>query len=284
MKPFDVARQIRDSLAEITSLYDDTLEPQRATSGIKLPTVGGPLVGMKYAARSMRHSPPPISVAILDARNECHRDLLHVARVILEVCVDINGDPIVTRVDHTSVPALCEFVSTWAFPLASIDPQAAGSCERRMARHAAKLMATAYPERRDWIAIGDCPCDIVNAEGERVTCGAQLRAYGDRMDLGALSDPDARVRFIVCPVCGHEDTLDWWLSRIMPEDADVAPAESVIAFVSLRTTQAVTHDQLRQWATRGFVQRHGRDEKGRTMYRASAVLAWVRDQVKEDAA
>jgi hypothetical protein len=64
----------------------------------------------------------------------------------------------------------------------------------------------------------------------------------------------------------------------------VAPAESVIAFVSLRTAQALTHAQLRQWAARGFVQRHGRDERGRTLYRASAVLAWAKDQIQEEAA
>jgi hypothetical protein len=284
MKPYDVARQIRDSLAEIVDLYDEVLEPQRATSGIKLPTIAVEGEKMRYAGRAMRHSPPPISAAILDARRGCHEDLLHYARVVLMACVDINGAAIVTRVDHESIPDLCDFLDTWAFPLASIDPQEAAGCLRDMGRHARTLRVTAYPERRDWITIGDCPCDIVTTEGERVTCGAKLRAYGDKMNLADLEDRDARVRFIVCPVCGHEDTLDWWLARILPEGADVAPAESVIAFVSLRTAQALTHAQLRQWATRGFVRRHGRDERGRTLYRASAVLAWAKDQVQEEAA
>jgi len=104
------------------------------------------------------------------------------------------------------------------------------------------------------------------------------------MSLSALDDPDARVSFIVCPVCGHEDTLSWWLSKTIPEGADLAPAESVIAFVSLRTAEVLTHAQLRQWATRGFVKRHGRDEKGRTLYSSNAVLAYAKDQIAESEA
>ena len=281
LKPYEVARKIRDALSEIVKLYDEILEPQRATSGVKLPTIAVEGARMRYATPAMRHPPPPISVAILDARRACHEDLLHYARVILEVCVDIGGGTIVTHVDGTSIPALCAFVSTWAFPLASINAQEAGNCQRKMSRHAARLLATAYPERRDWIVIGDCPCDVVTTAGERVTCGARLRAYGDRMDMSQLASPEVRVRFIVCPACGHEDTLGWWLARILPEGADVAPADPVIAYVSLRTTEAITHAQLRQWAARGFVRRYGRNKQGQMMYRASAVLAYATDHTQE---
>jgi hypothetical protein len=266
MKPYDVARQIRDSLAEIVELYDEVLEPQRATSGIKLPTIAVEGEKMRYAGRAMRHSPPPISAAILDARRACHVDLLHFARAVLDVCVDINGDPIRTHIDHTSVAALCDFLDTWAFPLASIDPQVGGDCARVTARHATKLLATAYPERRDWITIGDCPLDILDPAGERVTCNGQVRAWADR-------------QFVTCPKCGREDTLDWWISHILgnPEAKPLVTTDELISIVARELNRVLTHDQIRQWATRAKIPRSGRDDKGRVLYDHRIVIALIRE-------
>jgi len=135
MSAYETARRIRDALSDIVELYDEVLEPQRPTSGIRLPTVQ--VQGEKsfrYAGRVMRHSPPPISAAILDARRACHEELLYYARVVLMTCVDVNGNTITTRVDHESIPALCDFLDTWALILAGAWAQEAEACARRRTR------------------------------------------------------------------------------------------------------------------------------------------------------
>jgi hypothetical protein len=74
------------------------------------------------------------------------------------------------------------------------------------------------------------------------------------------------------------------MSQIVPEGSDLAHADAVIACVTMRTFQPLTHGQLRQWAYLGNIQRHGKDTKGRTLYSSKAVLAYAQHQIKEEAA
>jgi hypothetical protein len=137
------------------------------------------------------------------------------------------------------------------------------------------VRAVAIPVRREWLPIGDCPVEVLTGVGdagvERRPCGGRVRAYPNR-------------QFIRCPDCGTEDTLGWWMTQVIPQGTDLAHADAVITFVVSRTFRPLSHQQLRQWATRGIVQRHGRDPKGRTLYSSRAVMDYVTNGTKETAA
>jgi hypothetical protein len=132
------------------------------------------------------------------------------------------------------------------------------------------VRAVAIPVRREWLPIGDCPVEVLEVD-QRRPCGGRVRAYPDR-------------QFIRCPDCGTEDTLNWWMTQVIPQGSDLAHADAVITFVVSRTFRPLSHQQLRQWATRGLVQRHGRDPKGRTLYSSRAVMDYVTNGTKETTA
>jgi hypothetical protein len=125
------------------------------------------------------------------------------------------------------------------------------------------------------MALGECPVTVADAQGNSVPCGTPLRAYPDE---------DETHRFVKCHGCGTEDTIEWWMSQIVPEAADHTHAKAIIACVAMRTGTLVTDTLLWKWASRGFIQRHGKDLKGRTLYSSAAVLAYVQHQIKEEAA
>jgi hypothetical protein len=74
------------------------------------------------------------------------------------------------------------------------------------------------------------------------------------------------------------------MSQIVPEGSDKATATEVIAYVAMRGSQIIHHDQIRKWASLGHILRHGKDVKGRTLYSSSAVLAYAQQQTKEEVA
>lgn len=235
-------------------------------------SLDGPRVAGRVGGGSTSGEPPlPVSAVVLDDRRDAHTDLAHWARVILEVVVDGEGRRMTWRIptdEQQQPPALAAFVAHWAERLTSLDRAEAELCAEELAAHADKLRHHALPDRRDWMPIGECPVTVADADGNPVPCGAKVRAYAER-------------QFIACPGCGTEDTLAWWMSQIVPEGSDLAPADAVIACVTSRTFRPLTHEQIRQWASRGFIQRHGKDVKGRTLYSSAAVLAYVQTQAKE---
>jgi hypothetical protein len=266
---------IRRSLVAIADHYDVALIPPKLTSGVKLPTQAAPEAKMKYARPAMEHSPAPANLDVLDARRDTHTDLLHYTRVVQFEVTDINGGTIRTKVDGDSIYELCTFLTTWAERLADEVPAEAQACERDLAKHAAKLAKYALPDRRNSMALGECPVTVADPDGNSVPCGAPLRAHPDEDDVH---------RFVKCPGCGTEDTIEWWMSQIVPEASDLAHATAVIACVTMRTFRPLSHEQIRKWAHRGFIQRHGKDTKGRTLYSSAAVLAYAQHQTQEEVA
>jgi hypothetical protein len=284
-----LAGQIRKDLWSIRDFYEEALNPPRLTSGIKLPTQPVPDDRIKYAAKVVPHSPPPVDLAVIEARQKAHHDLLHYTRIIQFEVTDINGGTIQTRVDGGDIASLAVFIDTWAVHL--VEQTSEGEMAAAdFAKHAKTLRRMARPDRRDWMPIGECPVTVADAEGNPVPCGEQVRAYDRTVDEGytvgefGTERKLKRIQFIRCPGCGTEDTLAWWMSQIVPEGSDLAHADAVIACVVSRTFQPLTHEQLRQWAARGFVMRHGKDTKGRTLYSSKAVLAYAQHQIKEEAA
>jgi hypothetical protein len=234
------------------------------------PRVAGKVGGSNASAEA----PPPVSLAVLDDRRDAHGDLAHWARVVLDLVTDIEGRTLAWQAptDEQEQPAaLARFIEHWADTLARTDIAEAELCAEELAEHARKLKAHALPDRRDWMPIGDCPVTVADTDGNSVPCGAKVRAYPDR-------------QFIACPGCGTEDTLAWWMSQIVPEASDLAPASTVIASIAARTYRIIDPALLRKWASLDHIKRHGKDTKGRTLYSVAAVLAYATKGEKEEAA
>jgi hypothetical protein len=241
----------------MSDMYDEVLEPVRRAAGSHV--------------TASKEPPLPISAAILDARAEASRDLIYWARFILDEIRDINGDLMTTRIADTAPETLVRFIVIWVDRLISEFPDDADNLAAEVSKHAGELRKFARPERREWMPIGECPVTVADPAGNSVVCGAKVRAYPDRA-------------FIACPSCGTEDTLAWWMSQIVPEGSDLAHADAVIACVTMRTFRPLSHEQIRQWAARGHIARHGKDTKGRTLYSSAAVLAYAQHQTEEDVA
>lgn len=201
---------------------------------------------------------------LISLRHETTTTLNSWARVVVEDRALTHGIPLGTDTEQLAV--FLERHAEWL----SRHPAATEAAEeiQTASRH---VRAVAIPVRRDWLAIGDCPVEVVHPDDQRHPCGGRVRAYPDR-------------QFIRCPDCGTEDTLAWWMTQVIPQGSDLAHADAVITFVVSRTFRPLSHQQLRQWATRGLVQRHGRDPKGRTLYSSRAVMDYVTNGTKETSA
>ena len=267
MTEHEMVGTIRRDLYLIMDLFDEALEPVRRATGAQV--------------KASKEAPPPISAHILDIRAAARTDLVNWAGFILDEIRDINGNPLTNRLVAATPSALVPFIATWVEHIVREFPADGDLIATKAGRHVKALLDISglaiqngeivVRGPRDWIPIGDCPVTVADAEGNSVVCGAMVRAYADRS-------------FIACPSCGTEDTLGWWMSQIVPEGSDLAHADAVIACVVSRTFQPLTHEQLRQWASRGYVNRHGKDTKGRTLYSSKAVLAYAKDQQREEVA
>jgi hypothetical protein len=264
----DLAGQIRRNLYAIMDLYDEALEPVRRApdSTVKSPS---------------KEPPAPISAHILQIRGDARTDLVNWAGFILDEIRDINGNPMTNRLVAATPKALVPFIATWVDHIIREFPADGDLIATKVAEHVKALLDISglaivngeivVRAPRDWMAIGNCPVTVADPDGNSVVCGAKVRAYADRA-------------FIACPSCGTEDTLAWWMSQIVPEGSDLAHADAVIACVTMRTFRPLSHEQIRQWAARGHIARHGKDTKGRTLYSSAAVLAYAQHQTEEDVA
>jgi hypothetical protein len=263
----DLAGQIRRDLYAIMDLFDEALEPVRRAPGSQV--------------KASKEPPAPIRAHVVDVRSAARTDLVNWAGFILDEIRDIDGNPMTNRLVTATPKALVPFIATWVDHIIREFPADGDLIATKAREHVKALLdisglaiqngVIVVRAPRDWMPIGECPVTVADADGNSVVCGANVRAYAERA-------------FIRCPGCGTEDTLAWWMSQIVPEGSDLAPADAVIACVAMRTMQALNHQSLRHWAHRGHIQRHGKDTKGRTLYSTRAVLAWVTDGIEEDAA
>lgn len=235
----------------IAADWDASLHGKRETPGVGF-------------VRGTREAPLPVPVATLDDRAQCTSRLASWSALVLE------ERALESHLDSLNAVALARFIGTHAQWLASHEagPEAA----REIGDSARKIARLAHPERRDYVVIGDCPRTVASPEGEPVQCGAKVRAYPEK-------------NIIKCPGCGHEDTLAWWEAQIVPslEDKTLLTASELAVFLHRTAREVVTEEQIRQWAARGYIRRHGR-ERNRTLYNRAAVLAFVTERTKEDAA
>lgn len=234
----DLAGQIRRDLYAIRDNYDEALEPARRGNGSQV--------------KATKEPPLPIGAHILDERVETFRDLHYWCSFILDNMRGADNKALTTRVDLT-VDGMTAFIVTWAGRIVDDFPDDAQNLAEDVRRHAESLFGIAFPPPgKEWLNIGPCPRDTAR-DGERVTCGTQLRAFPGK-------------ETIKCEGCGHDDTLHWWRERVIGHRSPlVTPHELTdILLVDLRMT--VEPATVRQWFQRGKVERMGKDDKGRWLY------------------
>jgi hypothetical protein len=245
-------QSIRDACFAIAADWAESLHGRRVTPGAGF-------------VRGTKEPPPPVALSTLDDRAECCSRLSGWAHVVMDE-QDLHP-----TLDGNDAVGLARFVDTHASWFA--EHPAGMDVARELADSARKIERLARPERRDYVVIGECPRTVASAEGEQVVCGAMVRAYPEK-------------NIIKCPGCGHEDTLAWWESVIVPnlEDKPLLTVAELVMLLHQKTGRQIPEGTIRQWATTGHIKRHGKDAKGRTLYDRAAVLAYVEDGAKETAA
>jgi hypothetical protein len=158
----------------------------------------------------------------------------------------------------TDTIGLVEFLERWARWFSG--HEAAGDASDELTALAGKVRATAAPQRRDWTFLGKCPLDI-DTENGPTTCNGQVRAYPNR-------DPH-------CQRCGTEAVLIWWERVLFPgiETSELVIAEELA--ILLRRAfggELVQPATIRKWQERGWFEKTGADDKGRTLYNRRHVI------------
>jgi len=246
--PYEVAGSLRLALYTICEYFVASLP-----TGVKAVNSGG----MPGAAS--KEAPLPVPAGILDIRSEAHKDLHFWAGFIMGTVKDVNGNPLRVYVDAAKPVDLARFIIVWAEQLARLEPDDAANCANDMAGHAGKLKGAALPTPIKGMFIGKCPV-LVDVD----RCGGEIRLPADKGNL-------------TCPQCGMVETIGWWQSQILDTVAPpLVTAADLISIVALATERVITHDQVWQWATRGKIERAGKDIKGRTLYDHQAVVAFVK--------
>ena len=127
---------------------------------------------------------------------------------------------------------------------------------------------------------------------------------GYRLRVERLVDrPDGGVR-VPCPTCGRRVTIDpavpitrcrcrewgdvaWWTQHVAPAaptEGTLLTARDVVGWMLVRHGVTVSEQQIRQWATRGKVDRRGKDDKGRTLYDPRQILGCAMPRTSTNAA
>ena len=180
--------------------------------------------------------------------------------------------------DGSNVPSMAAFLVTHAQWMSGHD--AAGDLVDELGDVARKVKALAAPKRREWISLGACPVEVeFDPEQGVEVCGGQVRAWPTLADL--TREEAAHVRLPSCRRCGTEATVEWWQTHMLgnPAASPLVTATDLIAVVAFSLRWVITHDQIRQWKSRGKIEGAGRDAKGRTLYRHAEVVKAIRADV-----
>lgn len=118
------------------------------------------------------------------------------------------------------------------------------------------------PQRRDWIALGDCP--FVH---DGMFCRGQVRWW------------DIPGRDPACTECGQETVVEWW-EEVLGVVRTVT-YDGLQDWIRRHTGQDVKRPTIRTWLNRGVIQSCGVDAAGRTLFDKAAVAEFLahRDRV-----
>ena len=137
----------------------------------------------------------------------------------------------------------------------------------------------AFPSRRESMSLGRCPLEVPGEQDVLETCNGDVRArVTDEEHI------DGKV-WGACSRCGEVSPADWWAER-MYLDGEASPLVTIgelIGVIAYRLQVTVTHEQVRQWKSRGKIQEAGRDEKGRVLFRHADVIDAIRGEARAKA-
>lgn len=133
---------------------------------------------------------------------------------------------------------------------------------------------------RDSLLIGKCPIEWPDEDGIMRVCGGEVRAYAAPKEMTLAEMRKGLSVQPRCRRCATEADVDWWQERIMPELATKVTASDLIGVIAFELHWTVTHDQIRQWKSRGKIEAAGRDIKGRTLYDHRDVIERIRMDVR----
>jgi len=143
---------------------------------------------------------------------------------------------------------LTVFLTRWARWFSGHD--AAPDCADELEDWARQVRATAAPQRREWLYLGDCPFVI-----DTWFCTGQIRAYPE-------ADPH-------CSECGQEAIVEWWMDvlAVVP----TMTSDELPAFVRRETGRAISRVTLWRWLKESVIVPCGVDTEGRPIYDKGAV-------------
>ena len=187
------------------------------------------------------------------------------ARVVVE---DFD---VTTVIPHGhDVRGMCVFLMRWARHMTG--HEACEDFSGEIHECAVKVLRRAKPRGRDWMLLGECPVETEHEDGTLGPCGGRVVAWPM-----AGKDRDPR-----CQSCGTEAVVDWWMSHMLgnPAAKTLVTATELIGIIAYRLHWTVSHEMIRQWASRGKIKRAGKDSKGRTLYDHAAVVSAIGEDVR----
>lgn len=188
----------------------------------------------------------------ISLRHEVTLSLNGWARLIVEDRDLTHGLPL-----GTDALGLCELIERHARWFSG--HEAAEDAAEELTTWANEVRATAAPNRRDWVYMGDCPFVI----GDWF-CAGQVRGYADQDRLPACTD------------CGQEAVAQWW-EEVFGLDEPITRDElgQVIRETTGRTVSRFT---VARWVKQGRIPISGTDEHGREVFsRRSVATALTRE-------
>lgn len=177
----------------------------------------------------------------------------------------------------TDVPQMCEFIARHADWISGQDT--ADDIRDELTDLSKRVHLVAFPTRRESMSIGRCPIEIPGEQDVLEVCGGDVRY---RLQAGER-DGEAMA---ACSRCGEAAVTSWWAERMFL-DGEASPLVTIgelVAVIAYRLGIVVTHEQIRQWRTRGKIEPECVDQKGRTLYRHEAVIDAMRADIRKRAA
>lgn len=159
--------------------------------------------------------------------------------------------------------------------------EAAKDCADELTEVARRVGQVVRPTRKEWISLGDCPLEVeFDPEAGPEVCGGKVRAWPSQITDQTAAERAAE-RLPNCRRCGTEATVDWWY-RHMFADAEMSrlvTTDELIGIIAVRLEWCVTHDQLRQWKSRGKIEATSKDAKGRTLWEHEVVVQAIHEDI-----
>ena len=202
------------------------------------------------------------------------QDILNAtARLVIEERPVKHGIP-----SGVDVPGMAAFIARHAEWLGEHDT--ADEAREELVDLAHRCHLVASPPRRESMSIGNCPLEQPAGDEAVLTeCGGDVRVRltGDDQDGEA---------YAACNRCGEVAVASWWAERMFVdgEGSPLVTIGELVAVIAYRLKIVVTHEQIRQWKSRGKIEASGADNKGRTLYRHEDVIDSIRAEVRAKAA